>query len=100
MDKVQRIGVGWIWFTGKRRMEMVQRRKQDRQGLEEKGGIDCVQRENKIKTRGAPRLQSRTSKIKVEEPRGHKVISVKSKLKVLQEHKAVPVKSKQEKKLC
>ena len=44
--------------------------------------------------------QSHTSKIKVEELQGHKVVPVKSKLKVLQEHKAIPVKSKLEKKLC
>ena len=35
MDKVQRIGMGWIGFTGEI---------QDGNGLEEKGGMDLVQR--------------------------------------------------------
>ena len=42
MDWVYRRNVGWKWFRGE---------KQDRQGLEEKGGMDWVLRENKIKTR-------------------------------------------------
>ena len=44
--------------------------------------------------------QRHTSKIKVEELQGQKVVPVKSKLKVLQDDDVVPVKSKLEKKLC
>ena len=40
------------------------------------------------------RFQSRTSKLKNEELRAHKVVSLKSKLEELQGHKVVPVKSK------